>query len=119
EFGSSVTDADRSRVRTIALEIADFRTALKSGTALRPAGLSSESDAPSSLPLLGEVEKTVCLIHEVFSGAQSPTVYVALDEREQATPLVAGALSNPEHIKFALRGALAASLSYIIFNSLF
>ncbi len=34
-------------------------------------------------------------------------------------PLVPGALSNSEHIKFGLRGCMAASLCYIIYNSLF
>jgi multidrug resistance protein MdtO len=34
-------------------------------------------------------------------------------------PLVPGALSNPEHVKFGLRGCFAASLCYIAYNSLF
>jgi multidrug resistance protein MdtO len=34
-------------------------------------------------------------------------------------PLVPGALSNPEHVKFALRGCLAAGLCYLIYNGLY
>src|SRR5262249_18432195 len=73
------------------------------------------------LPLFGEIEKTVLLIPRIFSGAQSPAMFPAAapDVGPPASLLAPGALSNPEHLKAGLRGCLAASLCYIIYNALF
>ena len=60
-------------------------------------------------------------MHEVLTGAQSAThdgSPVSRD-RGQTAQLVPGALSDPAHLKFALRGCLAAGLCYIIYNALF
>ena len=61
------------------------------------------------------------LIPEVFRDAQSLSVYAPApsENRGPAMLLVPGALSNLEHVKFGLRGCLAASLCYFIYNSLF
>jgi multidrug resistance protein MdtO len=118
QFNSSVTDDDRNRVREVVLSIGEIRSALTSGTALLPDELPAGDDA-SGVLLLGEVEKTVSLLHEVLTGAQVIEIYPLLENSRPGTALVRGALSNPEHVKFALRGALAASLSFFIFNSLF
>jgi multidrug resistance protein MdtO len=121
QFTSRVAAEDRSRIRKVAQDVGEIRIALESGRALLPSPSPSGTEAPSGLPLLGEVEKTVSLIQEVLTGAQSPAVSAPPPsaDHERAKPLVPGALSNPEHIKFALRGCLAASLCYIIYNSLF
>lgn len=59
------------------------------------------------------------LLQEVLTGSQVIEIYPLLQKSMPGMALVRGALSNPEHLKFALRGTLAASLSYFIFNSLF
>jgi multidrug resistance protein MdtO len=120
QFSNRVTDDDRNRIRTVAGNIAEIRVAVTSGTIPRLIGLPVEGQAPG-IPLRGEIERTVSLIHDVFTGAQSATVDGPpdSDDRGQAAPLVPGALSNPEHVKFALRGCLAAGLCYIIYNALF
>jgi multidrug resistance protein MdtO len=41
------------------------------------------------------------------------------DDRGQGMRLAPGALSNFEHIRYGLRGCLAASLCYLIYNALF
>jgi multidrug resistance protein MdtO len=55
----------------------------------------------------------------VFSGSGSISAYVpSLPAGERRSTLfVADALSNPEHLKFGLRGCVAASLCYIIYTS--
>jgi multidrug resistance protein MdtO len=66
------------------------------------------------------MEKTVPLIPVVFSGSGPISEYMPsppADER-RSTLFVADALSNPEHLKFGLKGCLAASLCYIIYNSI-
>jgi multidrug resistance protein MdtO len=119
QFSGTVTDDDRNRIRKVLSSIADSRATLTGGTALRAAELPGGDDGSPTLPFLVEAEKTVSLLHEVLTGAQSMTVYAPSENREPATPFVRGALSNPEHVKFALRGSLAAGLCYIVYNSLF
>jgi multidrug resistance protein MdtO len=118
QFNSSVTGDDRNRIRGVVLTISEIRSTLTSGTALRSGELPAGGET-SGLLLLAEVEKTVSMLHEVLTGSQVIEIYPLLKNSRPGTALVRGALSNPEHVKFALRGALAASLSYIIFNSLF
>jgi multidrug resistance protein MdtO len=83
--------------------------------------LPAEDEVPPGLPLLHEIEKTVSLIPKAFTDAQSLSEYAPLpsDTPRTARPLLPGALSNFEHVKFGLRGCLAASLCYVIYNSLF
>ena len=121
QFSSLVPDYDRERIRKVAKNIAEIRACLARGTVPRLTELQGEIQAPSGLPLLYEIEKTVSLIPEVFTGAQSLSVYAPMpsDNRGRTMPLVPGALSNFDHVKFGLRGCLAASLCYIIYNSLF
>jgi multidrug resistance protein MdtO len=121
QLGSRVPDEDRERMRKVTQNIAEIRNCLGRGAVPRLTELPDQNHAPSGLPLLYEIEKTVSLIPEVFTGAESLSVYapVPSDHRGRAMPLVPGALSNFEHVKFGLRGCLAASLCYIIYNSLF
>jgi hypothetical protein len=45
--------------------------------------------------------------------------YTPLEDPGQSTLFLPGAISNPIHLKFALKGFLAGGLSYITFNALF
>jgi multidrug resistance protein MdtO len=121
QFSSRVADDGRKRIRNVARGIAEIRTNLTRGTVPRPAELPGEGEASPGLPLLREIEKTVSLIPEAFRGSQSLSVYAPPlpDNRGRAMPLVPGALSNLEHVKFGLRGCLATSLCYVTYNSLF
>jgi multidrug resistance protein MdtO len=66
------------------------------------------------------MESTVSLIPEVFTGSRSPDAYEALPSGDEPASklFVADALSNPQHVKFALKGCLAATLCYIVYTSL-
>jgi multidrug resistance protein MdtO len=121
QFSSSVSDDDRKRIRVVFQSIGEIRAGIARGTVPRLAVSLGEGETPSELPLLSEIEKTVSLIPGVFRGAQSLSVYVPAppQNRGPALLLVPGALSNLEHVKFGLRGCLAASLCYVIYNSLF
>jgi len=114
-------EEDRGRIRQVVQAIAVIRGDLGRGAVPRPTTLLHENEKPSSLALLPEIEKTVSLIPEVFTGSQSPAAAVSppADSDRRKIPLVPGALSNPEHLKFGLRGCVAASLCYIAYNSLF
>jgi multidrug resistance protein MdtO len=116
-----VSDADRGRIGGIADRIAGISHDLKNGLVPRAAGSSGESEPWPDLPLFGEIEKTVSLILEVLSGSQSSAIFFPAAPVVGGRPsvLVPGTLFKPEHLKFGLRGCLAASLSYIAYNALF
>jgi multidrug resistance protein MdtO len=121
QFSNHVSDDDRKRIRIVVQSIGEIRAGITRGTIPRLTESPGEGDTPPDLPLLSEIEKTVSLIPEVFTGAQSLSLYVPApsENRGPAILLVPGALSNLEHVKFGLRGCLAASLCYVIYNSLF
>jgi multidrug resistance protein MdtO len=116
-----VSDADRERIGSVADRIARICQDLNNGLVPRVTESGGESETWPNLPLLGEIEKTVVLIPQIFSGSQSLTRLFAAAPEVGGRPsvLAPGALFEPEHLKFGLRGCLAASLCYIIYNALF
>jgi multidrug resistance protein MdtO len=121
QFTSQVPEEDRQQICRVVKGIAAIRAGLRSGTVPRLTDFSGEGEAPPRLPLVREIEKTVSLIPEVFSGSGSPTMYTwsPTDKSPRTMPLVRGSLSDPGHLKFGLRGCLAASLCYVAYNALF
>jgi multidrug resistance protein MdtO len=114
-----VSAADRERIRSLTQSIAEIRLALIRQNAPPFTSLAAAA-VPSSVPLLGEIERTVKLLQDVLTGAQTPPISILAPENvRRPGVLVAGAFSDPEHVKFALRGCLAATLSYITWSALF
>jgi multidrug resistance protein MdtO len=116
-----ISDDDRQRIGVLAASIASIRTDLLSRRVPSPIDLKIDSEAPGGIPLLREMERTVSLIPEAFSGSESISEYSPSPpgENRPATLFVADAFSNPEHVRFALKGGLAASLCYIVYSSVF
>jgi multidrug resistance protein MdtO len=115
-----VASDDRQRIRALAASITSIHADLLSGRVPGPIEFNSDTEPYGGVPLLREMEKTVTLIAVVFSGSGSISEYglsPPTDER-RSTLFVADALSNPEHLKFGLKGCLAASLCYVIYNSI-
>jgi multidrug resistance protein MdtO len=102
-------------MRRLVESIASIRGDLLRGTVPRPIEPSSAPEASRAVPLLPEMEITVALIPEVFGNAQSLSAYAPPPPGDPPTRVfVPDAFSNAEHLKFALKGCLAASLCYII-----
>jgi multidrug resistance protein MdtO len=116
-LSSSASEDDRKQIRGIVDNIVEIRGDLTRGTVPRQIEYREKADAP----LLNEIERTVSMIPEVFTGSRSLSIYEPqpLHRDRPASLLAPGALSNPEHLKFGLRGCLAASICYIIYNALF
>jgi multidrug resistance protein MdtO len=114
------SDEDRKRIQTLAENIAAIRSALIGGKNPHLLKIPGNDKAPSSIPLLPEMERTVSMIPEVFTGSQSLSDYAPMPSGQTppARLFVGDAFTNPEHIKFALRGCFAASLCYMIYNLL-
>jgi multidrug resistance protein MdtO len=116
QLSSDLSKDDRPEIRELANSIGRIRVALVDGQIPSPTNITS---AFHGVPLLQELEATVSLVPAVFTGSQSLSAFSpqpASGERPSRF-FVPDAFSNNEHIKFALRGCLAASLCYIIYNA--
>jgi multidrug resistance protein MdtO len=109
---------DRRRLRNLASTLAGIRNDLMNREILAPAKFTAETDATGA-PLLGEMERTVTLMTEVFTDSRSAQEYVpSPDDLEQPTLFSRDAFVNPDHLRFALKGCLAASSCYVLYNAL-
>jgi multidrug resistance protein MdtO len=119
QLGIQVAGGDRQRVRALAASIASIHADLLRGKVPGQVQVNSENEPSGGVPLLREMEQAVPLIPMVFSGSGLTGASVSSPpaEERRSTLFVADALSNLEHFKFGLRGCVAASLCYIIYNS--
>jgi multidrug resistance protein MdtO len=110
------SDDDRLQIRQLANKIAGVRAALLQRRVPSPIDMEH---ALHRVPLLQELNATISLIPTVFTGSQSLSAFAPEPARGDPPSrfLVPDAFSNLEHLKFALRGCLAASLCYIIYNA--
>jgi multidrug resistance protein MdtO len=116
----TVGEADRERCLRLANQIAGFRSDLRSGRLPRAVEIPSQAQA-SDMPLLPELERTVALIPHAFSGTENmedlfvpPPLDIAVPQRLFASD----AFSNPDYLKFAVRGTLATMLAYVVYQSI-
>ncbi len=117
---------DRARMRAVAESLRTIRNDLLLGRvpqyAERPLdsarGGPEARVEPDRVPLLTELEKTVSLIPEAFTAPESYAA-VALRPADDGRTrwLRSDALSNPDHVKFALKGCLAATLCYVLYTA--
>jgi len=115
-----LSEEDRKRVQDLAGNIATIRAALLTGKIPRLNESIRGGSALSATPFLAEMERTVSLVAEVLSGSHpygADATILTSDDPPQRL-LAQDALSNVEHLKFALKGCLTASLCYIIYNAI-
>ena len=115
----AIGTADRERCLRLANQISELRSNLEQSQLPRAIDISSQAQ-PSDLPLLPEMERTVALIPHAFSGSESVQdlfLPPPLDTEVRQRLLVPDAFSNPDHIKFAVRGASATMLAYIAYQA--
>jgi len=119
-FASHVSGIDHDRIDEVANRIAQIRHDLANRTVPRPADLG-EIDAQPGLPLLSEIEKAVALIPGVFSDIQSLRIFdpSAPGDGNPQPAVTRSTWLSSDHLKFGLKGCLAASLCYIIYSALF
>jgi multidrug resistance protein MdtO len=107
---------DRAELRTLASTVDGIRTALLNHQIPGPRQFHDESSR--GVPLLREMENTVALIPHSFEGSHSIDEYLPPDEASRAKFFAPDALVNSDHLKFALKGCLAASLCYAVYNAI-
>jgi len=119
-FPSRVSGVDHTRIDAVANHIAQIRHDLENGR-VPSAADRGEIDARPGLPLLDEIENTVALIPGVFSGSQSLRLFDPSSAAggDPQPALARSTWLDSEHLKFGLKGCLAASLCYIIYSAFF
>ena len=110
--------ADRMRLRRLASTLARIRDDLVNHRIPNLARFDTSQPSVGAVPLLDEMEHTVALITEVLQGSRSIDAYLPSPETApRQTVFASDALANTEHLRFALKGCLAASGSYIFYNA--
>ncbi|HVJ09493.1 MAG TPA: FUSC family protein [Acidisarcina sp.] len=110
---------ERQRIRQLAAHIARIRECIV--TKCKPETWSVPRNASSALRLLPDLERMVSLIPRVFEGSISLEPYQESGHEpttQKKGIFVDDAFQNPEYIKFALTGCLAAMICYILYVSL-
>jgi multidrug resistance protein MdtO len=114
---------DRDHLRNLAATVASIRADLVSRRIPVAIPVNTE-DEPHRVPLLREMENTIALIPQAFAGSQSMDEY-HIDENQAPSEEVprsklfaADAFTNPEHLRFALKGWFAVSACYVIYNAI-
>ena len=112
-------DDDAIRLRALAERIGAIRMELRESGVISASPPVLEGPPSSHFPMLQEMERTVALIPEVYQGDE--TVDVSQNPQRQdwwRALLVPDAFQNPEYLRFALAGCLAASACYVLYNAL-
>jgi multidrug resistance protein MdtO len=110
---------DRERCLLLADRIANLRRHFLAGQLAPPIDFSA-LERPSNLPFLSSMEQTVALIPQAFSGSKTTSDFLMrapMDEALHQNLLAADAFSNAAHLRFAVRGALAAMVCYVVYSA--
>jgi multidrug resistance protein MdtO len=118
ELSFEPTDSDAKQLRSLASTLAIIRTDLMNRRISGSIHFDSDYTI-SNVPLLAEMQNIVSLIPQAFTDSESMEAHLPPSRDKLQWKLTASdAFVNPEHLKFALRGCLAASGCYIIYNSI-
>lgn len=118
DFPVQLSDDDRSYLRSLTESIVAIRNDLLAGRPPHLASSPQEAKPVETVPLLREIGQTVTLIAEVFTGSQSLHAFARSSEPAEPRMQIFApdTFSNPDHIRFCLRGGLTASLCYVIYH---
>lgn len=111
---------DRERCRVLADQIAELQRDLRERRLPQPISIPTEA-RPSGLPFLPEMEREVALMSHTFSGSESVEQLflpppLAPEAKQQL--FVPDAFTNPDYLKFAIRGTSATMLAYVVYQSI-
>jgi multidrug resistance protein MdtO len=111
--------AERVRLQRVAEECGRVRQALATGHPPEPASPGSApppgADDPVVHPALVELERVVNLLHSTLESEDAPAEVAPLAEPSRL--FVPDALTNPEYLRYALKGSLAVMICYVLQNA--
>jgi multidrug resistance protein MdtO len=109
----------QSRFRNLADTVARIRNDLINDRVPGPVHFDPGGQSAAAVPFLSEMEQTVALIPQVLADSRSVDQYLpSVDDLPEPTLLSPDAFVNPEHLRFAQKGCLAASACYVMYNAL-
>lgn len=116
---ASCNEIERRRAQRLAAHIAEIRRCLPfPGAPPQPPPTEWEpEDSSGSTPLFNELESMMSLIPSVFSSdvTLDPRLTILDTPQENARLFVRDAFVNPEHLRYALSGTLAAMICYVLY----
>src|SRR5215813_5018534 len=108
--------AERVRLQRVAEECGRVRQALATGHPPEPASPASApppgADDPVVHPALVELERVVNLLRSTLESEDVPAEVAPLAEPRRL--FVPDALTNPEYLRYALKGSLAVMICYLL-----
>src|SRR5262245_48010001 len=108
--------AERARLQRIADECSRVRRALETGRAPEPApprgAEPGGGDRSSAQPALAELEHVVDLLRSALETEDVPAEAAPLAEPRRL--FVPDAFTNPEYLRYALKGSLAVMICYVL-----
>jgi multidrug resistance protein MdtO len=115
----SPTERDQKELIRLDAAIAKIRGDLVNRRIPGPIQFDREEPPSTEIPLLRAMQGTVALIPDAFANSRSMHEYPSSSEQTPEVKLmVPDAFNNLDHASFALKGCIAASLCYIIYNSI-
>lgn len=110
--------ANRDRLRKLSETIENTRLDLLNKRIPPHIHLTDEENSLDTIPLLREMEITVSLIAEAFTGTQSLSAFAlsSAPAEKRKGLFVPDAFSNSDHLHFGIKGGLAAFICYLTYN---
>ncbi|MDB6039006.1 MAG: hypothetical protein JWM99_2847 [Verrucomicrobiales bacterium] len=116
---ASASDSEKRRLLRVADACALWRSAMQENRAPNLSTLPPEdrSGGPDreALPVLAEIERVVQLLPQAYHADKLPEE-LELPPAQKGGAIAPDAFTNPEYIHFAVKGALAAFICYLIFT---
>jgi multidrug resistance protein MdtO len=110
---------DAMRLRALSERLEAIRTELRESGVISASPPVLEGQPSSSFPVLPEMERIVALITEVFQRDEIVDGAQNAPGRDWWRHLfLPDAFQNPEYIRSAFAGCLAASICYVLYNAL-
>jgi len=116
-LSSQLSASDQRRFGNLASALGNIRDDLMNRRIPAPVQFNTPGELAAFVPLLGEMEHTVTLIPQAFADSRTVGANLPSADSGRRLRLLADALGNSEHVPFALKGCLAASLCYLIYNA--
>ena len=110
---------DDIRLGALSEKLSAIRTELRESGGISASLASLEGPPSSRFPVLQEMERTVALITEAFQRDEIEEARQNAPARDWwRGPFLPDAFENPEYVRFAFAGCLAASCCYFLYNAL-
>jgi multidrug resistance protein MdtO len=118
QLSPEVPVSDQRRFQNLASTVAIIRDDLVNRRIPGQVQFDNDQEPARVVPLLGEMERIVSLIPQAFADSQSIEAALPSADDTQQRLLVPDAFVNSEHLQFALKGCLAATSCYLIYNAI-